>query len=128
MKAPPEDAAGGWHYRYVDGEKCWHGPGGQAATNQDQPVASEHRSTRRSPANELAQENSPKAPVPIEAISEAPLQSEPVSPLSFAPEPTRVKTLTVKPPLTARQRIEEVFDALVKRCESDLNACTGLDP
>jgi hypothetical protein len=129
IKALPENPVGHWHYRYVDGEKCWFGPSGHAATSQDRgDTASKHRDiSRRSPANTPAEESPSKAPVPIEAIAEAPLQSEPVSPLPFAPEPTRVKTLTVKPPLTARQRIEEVFDALVKRCEKDLNACTGLD-
>jgi hypothetical protein len=64
--------------------------------------------------------------VPVEAITQAPLEPQPPS-LPSEPEPTHVKTLTTKPPSTASQRIEDAFDVFVKRCEHDLNACTGLD-
>jgi len=130
IKAPPKDASTHWHYRYVDGKKCWHGPGGQVARSHDRPVTtSRPRSISPNvPTKALAQEHPlGKAPVPVEAITER--RSEPQAPSSqpSAPEPTRVRTLTIKAPPTARRRIDAVFDAFVKRCENDLNACDGLN-
>ena len=130
IKTPPEEASGHWHYRYVDGKKCWHGPGEHVATGHDQRVTSSHRwsISRRLPAKAPTREDPPrKAPVPIEATTRAPLEPQPPSSLPSEPEPTRVETLTIKPPPTGRQRIDDAFDAFVKRCEHDLNACTGLD-
>ena len=130
IKTPPEEALGHWHYRYVDGKKCWHGPGGLVATSHDRRVTSSHHQSmsRKLQAKAPVREDLPrKAPVPVEAITQAPLEPQPPSSQPSEPEPTRVKTLTIKPPPTASQRIEDAFDAFVKRCEHDLNACTGLD-
>jgi hypothetical protein len=130
IRTLPEEASVHWHYRYVDGKKCWHGPGGHIATSHDRRVTSSYRwsISRKLSAKVPVREGQPnKAPVPVEAITQAPLEPQPPSSQPSEPEPTRVKTLTIKPPPTASQRLEDAFDAFVKRCEHDLNACTGLD-
>jgi hypothetical protein len=126
LKTPPEESSGHWHYRYVDGKKCWHDPGGHVASPDRRVTSSHQRSiSRKLPAKAPARDDPPrKAPVPVEAITQALPEPQPPS---SEPEPTRVKTLTIKPPPTVSQRIEDAFDALVERCEHDLNACTGLD-
>jgi hypothetical protein len=70
MKTPPEETSGHWHYLYVDGKKCWHGPGGHVATSHDWRVTNRHpwSISRRSPAKVPVREGPPsKALVPIHA-------------------------------------------------------------
>ena len=38
IKTPPEEASGHWHYRFVDGKKCWHDPDEHVATSHDRRV------------------------------------------------------------------------------------------
>jgi hypothetical protein len=101
FKTLPKVRTGHWHYRYVNGDKCWFGPD---APRQQQQHA------------ELGQ----RRPTPIEPLA----VEEEWGPEPTAAPPTHAKIIYVSKPPSVSRRIAQTFEELVTRCQDDLNACT----
>ena len=108
----PEHRSGYWHYRYVNHQKCWFGPGAEKIARRDP----EHKmlERRRIPAAPHT------APVPIESVA-ANIEEEKDEPIEPTVKRVRVIPFTI-PPSPSRM-IQRYFDELDDRCQVSVTAC-----
>lgn len=108
----PSHRSGHWHYRVVDGARCWEGPG------MDRVISSRRVPTRVE-SKELISEP-PRAKRPH--VDPLPVEEEP-GPTARPDAPTRVKIIPITNPPPVSRRIEAAFEETVTRCQDDIRIC-----
>jgi hypothetical protein len=107
----PTHREGHWKYKYINHEKCWFGPGADRHSQKDD--GDRPRRERKRPQT---------PPAPVQSIADG-IEEEVPDPALYAAR--RVKVFEVKRAAPLTNRIDDVFNDFVRRCETDIKACDG---
>jgi hypothetical protein len=119
----PSHRQGHWHYRYVDGEKCWYGPGAESVRVESSRTESVRLSRRHQDRDLGPRRRDPgqmAPPTPIVSLA-ANIEEERDEPLEPSVKRVRVVPFTV--PLSPNRRLQRTFEELVDACQMSIDAC-----
>jgi len=120
----PEHRSGHWHYRVINGQRCWEGPDDHRAERRQARLrALPAAIDRTAPSVREAQQAGAKTPTPIQSVAEAieEERDEPFDKNNIAPRRIKVIPFTI-PPSPSRM-IQRYFDELVDQCQVSTAAC-----